>query len=205
MKAAQTLPAIVTRDGAGRPVQAHVWCEWCEDIHHHGPHAGHRGAHCHRDDSPHRGVGYVLAITGNAAAFKDVRPAGLLIGTGRLAQVLVTGAPALRRALMRPILGRLLQRRVGRARISVKGRAWWIEPDAFPTNAELTAPIFRPRPTASGEDLATLLGALYGLSLGVVAVRLLETVSGLQLDARAKVAIAAEVEAFRARQAGGGE
>ncbi len=111
----------------------------------------------------------------------------------------------LRSALLTPIfgarVGHSFDKKVGRARISVFGKGWWINLDAFPSNAELHAPQLRQRPPRSGRDFITLLSALYGVTLGVVGLRLLEAVSGASFDAEGRRSIAAAIDAAYARQA----
>ncbi|MCF4130263.1 hypothetical protein [Methylobacterium sp. SyP6R] len=197
------LSSVVTHDRDGRPIQQHAWCDWCEDIRSHSPTPGHRCAHCTRADCPYRRFGYTLAPAGKAATPEAVRPARIFVGArSSLAHHLGTVAPAMRNAFLRPLLGPNLERRIGSARVAARTGLWWIDPDVFPAEGEAKA---RPRmrPVVTGSDVASLLAALYGLALGVIAVRLLEAVTGLKLDAHAKLAIAAEVEASQARQAEG--
>ncbi|MFH6786749.1 hypothetical protein [Methylobacterium sp. MA0201] len=195
-----TLSTVLTHDRDGRPVQQHAWCDWCEDIHSHGPAAGHRCDHCGRADSPYRRFGYTLAPAGEAASPEAARPARIFTAArASFARHLDTIAPAMRNAYLRPLLGQNLERRFGTARVAVRGDLWWIDPDAFLDEGGAKAGA-RLRRTIFGHDAASLLAALYGLALGVVAVRILEAATGLKLDAHAKLAIAAEIEANRARQ-----
>ncbi len=198
-----TLPTVLTRDRDGKPVQQHAFCAWCEDVHSHSPAAGHRCAHCGRADSPYRRFGYTLAPAGEAASPEAARPPRIFTAPrSSLAHHLGTVAPAMRNAYLRPLLGPGLERRVGRARVVARAGLWWVDPDAFPGEGGAKAGA-RMRPVLTGADAASLLSTLYGLALGVVAVRILEAATGLKLDAHAKLAIAAEVEASQARQAEG--
>jgi hypothetical protein len=57
---APTLRAeLVEVDGCQR---ARVWCDHCEEWHHHGPAAGHREAHCKDQASPYLVNGYNLVL-----------------------------------------------------------------------------------------------------------------------------------------------
>ncbi|MEZ0251740.1 MAG: hypothetical protein ACAH20_12435 [Methylobacteriaceae bacterium] len=207
MRPAPILPARVTPGTAGQVAQAHVWCQHCEDVHSHGVAPGPRGAHCTREESSYRATGYDLDLQGEAASPEDVVPEALLAGRRRLWSALEDAAPRLRSTLLAPTLGARVghhfDKRVGRARISVFGKGWWIDLDAFPSDAELRAPRLRQRPARTGRDFITLLSALYGVTLGVVGLRLLEAVSGASFDAEGRRAIAAAIEAAYARQAAG--
>lgn len=207
MRPVPILPARVTPASAGRVAQAHVWCQHCEDVHSHGAVPGLRGAHCTREESPYKATGYDLDLQGETTSHEDVVPKALFAGRRRLWSVLEDAAPRLRSALLAPALGARVghhfDKRVGRARISVFGKGWWIDLDAFPSEAELHSLRLRQRPARTGRDFITLLSALYGVTLGVVGLRLLEAVSGATFDAEARQAIAAEIEAEYARKAAG--
>ena len=205
MTIAPILPAFLSRDRDGRPVQQHVWCNWCQVVHNHGVETTHAGAHCYTEDSPYKlpGPGYTLAPAGEVTNPEAARPDRILTGPrSPLSRYLQTVAPVLRNAILQPILGRGLERRFGTARVATRVGLYWIDPDAFPSKDPGQARS-QARPIRYYTDLASFLAALYGLALGAVAVRLLEAATGITLDAHAKLAIAAEVEASQARQAEG--
>lgn len=54
------LDAFDRLDGAGLM----VWCRYCAKWHVPGHGAGHRGEHCHKEDSPYLKTGYILRPVG---------------------------------------------------------------------------------------------------------------------------------------------
>ena len=200
------LPARLVPAEPGRSAQALVRCPWCEADHGHSASPGHRVAHCTREESPYRATGYEIQFPPEVVRASDPPDAPYL---SRLClwSSLEEAAPRLRSALLAPTLGARVKhhfdKRLGRARVSLFGYGWSIEPDAFPSNAEMRAPYRPGRPRRVGRDFITLLSELYGVPLGVVGLRLLVAVSGAHLDAEGKLAVAAAIEAAYARKADG--
>lgn len=184
------LPAVLTPAVPGLSAQLHTRCDHCETIHSHGADAGLRAAHCHRKESPYRATGYVLDIVGEAAAPETLVPAGLLVGHGRFYEAVEAAAPKLRAALVRHVLGRM---RFGRMSITVSGNGWTINTGVTDGS--------RPR-WINGVGLLGLFSALYGVSRGVVGVRLFEAVFGEVLDAQERIALTALIDRAAKRRAG---
>lgn len=179
--------------GPGGPAIARVRCDSCETWHTHGPEAGHRVAHCHRGDSPFHATGYILDVVGEVADDDRPRFGGLLVGYGTLYRALDSAAPKLRTAIIRRVLGRL---RFGALRIEIFGKGWLIDRGAIDDGGHRLA---------SGSGLLDLFSALYGVSRGVVGVRLFEAAFGEDLDARERLALAGLIEGAAKRRAGGSD
>lgn len=189
MRSAPNLRAVVTPAQTGLSQQALAPCPFCEVPHVHSAEPGHRAAHCHRKESPFLATGYVLDIVGEADAPEALIPAGLLVGRGRFYEAVEAAAPKLRAALVRHVLGRM---RFGRMSITVSGTGWAI--DTGVTDGS------RPR-WINGVGLLGLFAALYGVSRGVVGIRLFEVVLGEKLDAQEKIAFSDLIEGAAKRRA----
>lgn len=189
MQDTPTLRAVVTPAQPGQSSQALAPCSYCETAHVHSTEPGPRVAHCHRKESPYRATGYVLDIVGETDAPETLIPAGLLVGRGRFYEAVEAAAPKLRVALVRHVLGRM---RFGRMTVTVSGNGWTI--DTGVTDGS------RPR-WINGVGLLGLFSALYGVSRGVVGVRLFEVVLGERLDAQERIAVANLIEGAANRRA----
>lgn len=189
----------------GEPVQNAAFCPWCEDLHFHGLPPGQRGAHCVREDSPYRCTGYVLDVQGTVpsagAAVPDApRPRGRY-----LHQSLDQASASLRRVVLRHVLGRKFagtwgEGKVGRAVVSVCCDHWTVAPQGLKRGEGLGFGRLG-SPVVEGNGLIGLFSLLWDLPAGVVAVRLLEAVAYRTLDAEARLAVAAAVDAWAERQA----
>ncbi|CAM3343578.1 hypothetical protein MEME101129_28205 [Methylobacterium mesophilicum] len=183
------LRAVVTPAQPGQSPQALAPCDWCEGPPHvHSAEPGHRVAHCHRKESPYRATGYVLDIVGEAAAPETLIPAGLLVGHGRFYEAVEASASKLRAVLVRHVLGRM---RFGRMSISIRDSGWTI--DTGVTDGS------RPR-WINGVGLLGLFSALYGVSRGVVGVRLFEVVFGEAFNAQERIALVDLIEGAAKRR-----
>lgn len=191
-----TLPArrIVC---AGKPSRTVLWCPWCEQEHWHGEVAGreNRAPHCLADRrSPLGRTGYDVEVVGRARSAAAVIPRRPLGFTGRLHEVAGAASGGLRKTMLRHLLARrtipagsmVARTPAGRVQILEDG-TWRIEP--------------RQRRALAGRGLIALASALYGLSPGIAAVRLLEAVSGDVLDEEAAFGLQAVIEAWQARGA----
>lgn len=181
------LPALVTPARPRRSAQAHVWCPWCEDLHSHSAGPGPRVAHCSDKASPYRATGYVLDIVGKASTAEAVMPAGPLIGRSRFKSTLEALTPRLQAALLRRVVGQL---RRSRARLHQVGDAWMIDLD--PAAADGGGQL-------AGVGLLDLVAVVWGVTRGVVIVRLIEALQGWKLDAMARAALADAVDAATSR------
>lgn len=190
MQSAPILRAVVTPAQPGLSRQALAPCPYCEIPHVHSAEPGHRAAHCHRKESPFLATGYVLDIVGEAAGPETLIPAGLLVGHGRFYEAVEAAASKLRPVLVRHVLGRM---RFGRMSVTIRDSGWTI--DTGVTDGS------RPR-WINGVGLLGLFSALYGVSRGVVGVRLFEIILGEKLDAQERTAFADLIEGAAKRRAG---
>lgn len=191
------LPAIKVTTEEGDAVQLVAWCPWCETMHWHGAAGGtgNRAPHCAEDrTSPLGRTGYDLEIVAEAYSEQAILPHGLMVGKRRLHRVLDGAAEALRAVVLRAVLdvksvrGPVVQKRTD------KGKTW-----LFGTDRWLIEPRFRR--SIEGNGLLRLTAALYGVSPGIFAVRILEAATGDRLDARAAFALQQLVEEWIARGA----
>jgi hypothetical protein len=206
LSAVPRLPARALAGLPGVSARLVVRCDWCEEDHTHGVGAGHRAAHCTCSDSPYRGTGYELIQVGGLDRSSKT-PEALYLGQRRLRDGLSLHAPRYRSTLLAALIGarpgRFFDKRVGRARISVFGDSWVIDPDAYPSRSELCADVLMRRSARHGRNIVALLAALFGISPGIVGVRLFEAATGMPLDAEFRRVMAAEVEALCARAGNG--
>jgi hypothetical protein len=72
-----------------------------------------------------------------------------------------------------------------------------------PSRSELCADVLMRRSARHGRNIVALLAALFGISPGIVGVRLFEAATGMPLDAEFRRVMAAEVEALCARAGNG--
>lgn len=208
MWSAPIVPAYVTRAEPGRTAQAVLWCEHCGCIHTHSASPGHRAAHCFWKESPYTATGYILDIRGEVTSPEDVVPKALFAGQRHLGSDLAGAtAGAIRTVLLQHLIGtragNCVSKRFGRARVTVYGNTWSIEPDAYLSSSELSSGKWHQSPRLEGQGFPALLAALYGISDGVAAVDLFAATSGTQLDAQARTEMAAVIKAAYARKTAG--
>ena len=204
-------PALLTRryDRADGSHGHESWCWWCEKTHYHGEGAGHRGAHCSDYDgrSPFAATGYEMNVIQHVRA-SDIDPPRFPTGRGfvgkrRFWRSLSLSAGNLRKELIGAIFAKRPSRQdlavfkipdmpgAPGARVEVGefgGRLGW-------------SMVYSDGETSYGDDLASLTAELFALPLGVIFVRVLEAVLGVELDARAALEIAAAGDAWRSRGA----
>lgn len=202
--ALSSFSAAVVEPSGEQPAQIGYWCGWCETVHAHGL-AGMttaeaigeteaRGAHCLPRRSPLAGHGVELSIDRVVRSWDHIEPPGPYLAVAgdplktrvRLGAVLEGGRLGL--ALLRLIFGKnraasgFDARLVGGwAQVWGGGSSWFVQNDERDTLAE-------------GQGIGTLLARLFGVPLGVVAVRVLEDAVGLGLSADYTRIIAALVD-----------
>lgn len=189
----------------GKPaVQFGYWCPWCETVHVHGL-AGKtpaevrgttadRGAHCLPQRSPLAGKGVECTIDRVVRSWGHLDPPGpyLAVRDDPLKTRVRLGAVLEHRnlgiALLRLVFGK--NRAVGGfdarlvggwAQVWGGGSLWYVQNEKRDT-------------LATGEGVGRLLARLFGVPLGVVAVRVLEDALGLDLSADDRLALAAFVD-----------
>lgn len=203
-------PALLTRryDRKDGSHGHEVWCHWCEKTHSHGEDAGHRAAHCADYDGRSRlaATGYDMAVVAHAHASDAPSrfPAGRgFVGKRRFWRALVLSAGEMRRAL----IGALLAKTCVRSDLAVlkipdkPGEpGMWVEVGEFGDRLGWSI-VYSDGEAFYGDDLASLISELFALPPGVAFVRVAEAALGIELDARAALAIAAEVDAWRDRGA----
>jgi hypothetical protein len=191
--------AVVAPPGE-KPVQFGHWCPWCETSHAHGlggmtaaeaigateP----RGAHCDQHRSPLAGRGVELTIDRVVRSWDHLEPPGPFLAVPgdpgrariRLREVLAHGRLGL--ALLRLVFGNNRSAKVFDARLVGGwvqvwggGSSWFVQNQDRDTLAE-------------GRGLGSLLARLFGLPVGVVAVRVLEDALALDLPADWKLHLA---------------
>lgn len=199
---APILPAYVTPATGIRSAQAHLWCQHCEAVHTHSAVPGHRCAHCFRKESLYGATGYDLEIRGAAGSDRAALPEGPYVGRRRLWEALTSATPRLRSAVLAAVLGSRggygVEKRIGRARVSVLGHGWWVDLDAYAPGGGLAQGRRR-----TGRDLITLLACLFGIDCGLAGLRLLEAASGAAFSTEDRCAIAAAIERAYAGKADG--
>lgn len=183
------LRALVTPAWPGRQAQAHVWCPWCETVHSHSAGPGLRTAHCADRATPFKATGYSLNVVGRTSDANAVMPAGPLVEQSCFRDELEVVAPGLRIALLRHILKRM---RATPARLKMVHNAWTIDLD--PAAADGGRQL-------AGIGLLDLVAAAWGVSPGVVVVRLVEALHGWKLDASDRAALVDAVNAAASRSA----
>ena len=191
------LPALRVTTETGEAVHIAAWCPWCETVHWHGAAGGggNRAPHCFEDrTSPFQQTGYSLDIVADSYSEEAIAPLGLMVGKRRLHHVLDGVAEAIRALALRAVLDMKSVRSPVIQKRNDHGKTW-----LFGSGRWLIEPRFR-RPI-EGSGLLRLAAALYGVSPGIVAVRLLETVSFERLDARAVFELQQIVERWIARGA----
>ena len=172
------------------------FCPWCETVHYHGaagggasPRAELRGAHCLDGKSPLAGGSVDLDVVGTITTGDELLPAApYLTARGdpqktRLRLRDVLGSGALAAALGRAVFGRFrtsgFDVRLGGGRLHLfdAGAIWFIDDKRGDSVSE-------------GHGLGRLLARLFGVPLGVVAVRVLEDALGEALPAAHRLAVA---------------
>lgn len=181
------LCALVTAARPGGSALAHVWCPWCEAVHTHSAGPGLRAAHCADKGSPYKVTGYSLDVAGKARVADAVMPGGPLVGRSRFKDALEAVAPRIRTALLRHVVKRL---RASPARLRMAGNAWTIDLDPAAADGG---------PQLTGIGLLDLVAAVWGVSPGIVVVRLVEVLHGRKLDAAARAALVDTVDAATSR------
>lgn len=204
LQGAPILRAVIVSSGAAGERSAEVWCDWCEAVHRHGAFSGSCVSHCACKDSPYRETGYVVRLPDAKPMRGNAMPAALFAGRQRLREALFGATAGLRATLLREVLALrgcgIASKRVGRARVSVFGSTWTIDPDASPLIAG-DGTVSPMRPIWAGRDYITLLAASHGVSRGAVGVMLLEVVANVPLPQGARENVAAALEAGYARAA----
>lgn len=195
-----TLSAVQVDDPSGSPRLA-AWCPWCEALHYHGGSAGLRSAHCEkRTGSPLPGTGYRLDIVRSASRAGEAIPPGPLVGLYTLRAALDVCKNRLQAALAAALIGApraapVLSRRIPRrgVHVTVFGSRWALGSGKGAPHSH------------EGRDLVSLAAEAFGVPHGVAAVRILEDVTGLQLDAKAALGVQAVIDDYQARGAPRGE
>lgn len=190
------LPALRSsaRDGAHT---LSAWCPWCETVHTHGTGYGNRAPHCYSGrGSPFATSGYDL-VPGGAGEAEDAVPDAPNAGGCSLRASVDVARFDLQSALLKAVLrrrraGSVISSKVGDVRVAVLAPSWNMRRDG---ELEFTA----------GSDLLGMITALFGTPEGVAAVRILEGVTGAELDAQAVREISAAVDGWVARGAPRGE
>ena len=203
-------PVLLTRryDRADGSHGHEVWDPWCEKNHHHGEGAGHRAAHCsdHDGRSPLAPTGYDMRVIQHARASDHSSrfPTGRgFVGVRRFWRSLALSIGGLRKELIGAIFAKRPTRQdltvfkipdmpgAPGARVEVGelgGRLGW-------------SVVYSDGEASYGDDLASLISELFALPIGVIFVRVLEAVLGVELDARAALEIEAAGDAWRSRGA----
>lgn len=183
----------------GQPDRHAAWCLWCETVHHHGSGGGHRAPHCaDGTSSPLALTGYSLVVTASGKGSADARPRALMADGATLTRKLADRAVDLRGHLAAALLGvekaeSFVNRSLGPDHVaSTAGSVWRV------------ATAKDRRRVRDGYDLVSLAELLHGLPPGVISVRVLEAVTGLQLDARAALDVQAAIDAWVERGAPAG-
>jgi hypothetical protein len=199
-----TFRAAVVAPPGESPVQFGYWCPWCETSHAHGL-AGMttteaiganepRGSHCDPHRSPLAGKGVDLTIDRVVRSWEHLEPPGpfptwrgdSLNTRLRLGEVLGDGLLGV--ALMRMVFGKhrpasgFDARLVGGwVQVWSGGSSWFLHNEARATLAE-------------GRGLGALLARLFGVPIGVVAVRVIEDALALNLPSDYRVLLAGLVD-----------
>ena len=189
------VPELLTRR-VDRPDGSHgheVWCWWCEKVHSHGAGAGNRGAHCCDNDGRSPLASYDMDVIAHALASDAPSPfpRRRIFGSRRFWRSIGLSSPALRKAVVEAIFAKKPRGEVAEFKVCARASSWRRGAEYARSNDEFD----------DGADLLSLAAILFGISPGVAAVRILEAATGAMLDARAALAIAAEVDAWRSRGA----
>lgn len=195
--------AVVAPPGEN-PVQFGYWCPWCETSHAHGL-AGKttaeaigaiepRGSHCDPHRSPLAGKGVDLTIDRVVRSWEHLEPPGPFptwpgdpLNTRlRLGEVLGTGLLGVALMCMifgkrRPASGFDARLVGGRVQVWSGGSSWFLHNEAHDTLAE-------------GRGLGALLARLFGIPVGVVAVRVIEDALALNLPSDYRTLIAGLID-----------
>lgn len=191
--------AVVAPPGE-RPIQFAYWCPWCETSHAHGlagmttaeaiGSAESRGAHCDPHRSPLTGRGVDLTIDRVVRYWEQLEPPGPFLTwrrdplNTRLRLGVVLGGGLLGIALMRMVFGRSRPASGFDARLDGGwvqvwngGSSWFVQNEGRDTLAE-------------GHGLGSLIASLFGVPIGIVAVRVLEDALALALPSDYRIALA---------------
>ncbi|ACA21270.1 hypothetical protein M446_7052 (plasmid) [Methylobacterium sp. 4-46] len=139
-------------------------------------------------------------MQGQVASSSELVPTAIFAGRQRLSEILDELSTDIRAVILHAALGRRGRRstfrlRVDRARVTVAGDSWWIDPDAFPaSSAQGSSPVRSSRRLA-GCGLIGLLATLYGISHGTVVMRLLHALAPGAFDAQGWLEISAAAQA----------
>lgn len=180
----EKLPTVVTVGKRGTILSA--WCPWCETCHEHGHAVGNRVAHCNNQLSPLGG--YHLVACRPADFPKPLR----LTGGAKLSDFMlpVPGVRALCSALVPGLNWRTrsqVTRSLKDAHVKISSDFRWV----------LT---FGPGPNwIEGNCLLTLGAKIFAVTSGIVALRILEAVTGAKFDAEARLGIAGVIDAWAIR------
>lgn len=184
-------------DQTGRHGSIAVWCPFCETVHYHGaagggadPRTEHRVSHC--SSGPSKGRSYSLDIVGTVGNGEELAPRPYLATRGdplqsrlKFQHVLNTGAMA--RALIRTLFGNRpasgfdAKLAGGACHVVRDGGTWWI------TDA-------KGRTVAAGHGLGLMIAGLFKTSLGVVALRLIESILGFDMPDDHRLAIVSIID-----------
>ena len=188
-----------------------VWCPWCEKQHAHGSSEGHRVAHCDplpawllrvSGASPLLSMGYSTNIVEDAAPpspplLRQSPNPYRLQKLGPLAARLENCEYVLRKAIYATLglrgawCGSVFECDISGAKVTITRKRWSL----------VRAGVRR---VEFGTNRLGLFAALSGLPSGVAAVRVLETVAGVWLDASAALEISRAVDDWRKRGAPAG-
>lgn len=175
-----------------------AWCPHCESIHYHG--AAGRGAapRIERRGSPLAGRGYALVVSGEVAAPGDVMPkAPMPWLRARFHERLRNKAEALRRQFLTAALGSrindighshastIVRRGAYRLTLLEAGALWQIEEHGR---------------SHEGRGLLGLLSQLFGISRGIVARRILESINAVPFSPDAALEIEALIDRLTGTQ-----
>ena len=167
-----------------------VWCPWCEENHVHGVSEGHRLAHCaniydgySHPNSPLKG--YHTDVVSECTAEKNLTFPDK--SGGRFFADLTFKQGDLRAYFIKLLFGKRLVKSAqshvfaDKTRLNVEG-LWLGGVDWFVTR--------KGKEITYGIDLLSMLSFLYAISVGIVAVRLLEALTSCTFDAQGKLEIA---------------
>lgn len=211
--AAPNFHAAVVSPPGEEPIQFGYWCPWCETTHAHGL-AGmtpaeamgrteNRGGHCLPRWSPFAGKGVDLTIDRMVRSWGHLEPPGPFLAwrgdplNTRLRLREVLGGRLLGLALLRLVFGKnrpahgfdaLLVG--GWARVWSGGSFWSVQNERRDTLAE-------------GHGVGRLLSRLFGVPIGIVAVRVLEDALAFDLSATDRLALADFVDRLMQGKAAG--
>ncbi len=201
------LRAYFLPDASGGGGGLVTWCRWCESLHHHGdagqrgkPRNEQRGAHCEGEASHSPLTGYTLLVRGTIAHQRHAYPpAPYAVQRAPFYRALHRARESLSTPLFRiiaPVERSGFRHRIGAHELAtVAGGERW-ELHCKPNGKDAGA-------TIEGRGLLTLAAALWGITPGVAAVRVLEAVTRSRFDRATALAIEEAVNRWAAGGAHG--